>query len=258
MPGVKLSIAASEEAKKKNLCLVSGLCWRYDPGVRETIKRIQDGAIGEIVAIQETYVRGPYILRERKPGWNEMQYQFQNWYHFNWLSGDQTGAAVDPQHGQGLVGAGRRAAAEGLGPGRTPGVRRAEIRRPVRPPGHRIRVCQRRANVRLLPRHPRLLQQHSDVIIGTKGRAFCPPPRIEGEKPWRYKGPTPSMYDVEHRELFDAIRAGKTINNGHYMCIDIDAGDPRPDGLLHGPGDHVGSGHEVEVKAVRCRVTRGT
>ena len=37
-----------------------------------------------------TYVGGPYILRERKPEWNEMQYQFQNWYHFNWLSGNDT------------------------------------------------------------------------------------------------------------------------------------------------------------------------
>jgi myo-inositol 2-dehydrogenase / D-chiro-inositol 1-dehydrogenase len=43
-------------------------------------------------------------------------------------------------------------------------------------------------------------------------------PRIEGEKPWRYEGPGANMYDVEHKEMFDAIRAGKTINNGDYMC----------------------------------------
>ena len=60
-------MAAAEEAKKKNLCLVSGLCWRYDLGVRETMKRVHDGAIGEIVAIQETYLGAPYVLRERQP-----------------------------------------------------------------------------------------------------------------------------------------------------------------------------------------------
>ena len=27
------------------------------------------------------------------------------------------------------------------------------------------------------------------------------------------------MYDVEHKELFESIRAGKPINNGKYMCI---------------------------------------
>jgi hypothetical protein len=93
-PGVRVAMAASEEAKKKNLSLVSGLCWRYSEGVQETIKRIQDGQIGEIVAMQETYARGPYVLRERQPGWSEMEYQFQNWYHFNWLSGDDTAQSL--------------------------------------------------------------------------------------------------------------------------------------------------------------------
>ena len=31
-PGVRCVLATSEEAKRKNLNLVSGLCWRYDPG----------------------------------------------------------------------------------------------------------------------------------------------------------------------------------------------------------------------------------
>ena len=59
VPGMKLSMLAAEEAKKKNLCVVSGLCWRSDPGVRETMKRIKDGAIGDIVAIQENYLGTP-------------------------------------------------------------------------------------------------------------------------------------------------------------------------------------------------------
>ena len=39
-----------------------------------------------------------------------------------------------------------------------------------------------------------------------------------GEETFRYRGPKPSMYDVEHKELFAAIRSGETINNGDYMC----------------------------------------
>jgi len=27
------------------------------------------------------------------------------------------------------------------------------------------------------------------------------------------------MYDVEHKALFDGIRAGKPVNNGNYMCL---------------------------------------
>ena len=56
--GVRIAMAASEEAKKKNLSVVSGFCWRYDDGVRETIQRIRDGAIGEIVAVQATRLGG--------------------------------------------------------------------------------------------------------------------------------------------------------------------------------------------------------
>ena len=58
----------------------------------------------------------------------------------------------------------------------------------------------------------------SDHIIGTKGRANVLAHRIEGEQKWHYSGPKPSMYDVEHQELFAAIRAGKPINNGNYMA----------------------------------------
>ena len=55
----------------------------------------------------------------------------------------------------------------------------------------------------------------SNVIFGTKGRAFCPAsPTSKARNPGATKAPTPSMYDVEHKELFEAIRAGKTINNG--------------------------------------------
>ena len=41
--------------------------------------------------------------------------------------------------------------------------------------------------------------------------------RIEGKTKWKYEGPKVSMYDVEHKELFESIRAGKPINNGKYM-----------------------------------------
>src|SRR5207247_35595 len=47
-PGVRSVMATCEEAKKKNLSIVSGLCLRYDNGFRETVQRIQQGAIGDV------------------------------------------------------------------------------------------------------------------------------------------------------------------------------------------------------------------
>ena len=60
--GVRSVLATCEEAEKKGLNIVSGLCWRYDLGVRETINRIRDGAIGDIVAIHENYLTGTLWL----------------------------------------------------------------------------------------------------------------------------------------------------------------------------------------------------
>ena len=78
-PGVRSVLATAEEAKKKNLNLVAGLCWRYDYGVRETMKRVLDGAIGDIKAIQETYLAAPLWQRPGSPNWTEMVYQLRNW-----------------------------------------------------------------------------------------------------------------------------------------------------------------------------------
>ena len=44
--------------KKKSLSVVSGLCLRYDHGFRETVKRIHDGAIGDVLALQANDYRG--------------------------------------------------------------------------------------------------------------------------------------------------------------------------------------------------------
>lgn len=63
---------------------------KYQTEKQETMKRIKDGAIGRIVALQETYNCGPPWFRnkERQPEWTEMEYQMRNWYVFTWLSGD--------------------------------------------------------------------------------------------------------------------------------------------------------------------------
>jgi len=217
VPGLRIVMAACEEAKKKGLSIVSGLCWRYDPGVRETMKRVLDGAIGDIVAIQEKYMRTPYRLKERNPEWTELQWQLRNWYHFNWLSGDdilqslihsldKAAWALGDQPPIHAVGVGGRAAcfepkfgdqfdhfavayeyADGV---RVYGFGRAQD------------GCFR---------------ETSDNLLGTKGRCNLLKNRIEGETNWQYEGPKVSMYDVEHQELFASIRADKPINNGLYM-----------------------------------------
>ena len=86
--GVHKILEAAEIAEKNKTAFVSGLCYRYDTLRQEAVKRIKDGEIGEIVSVQSDYLRSPYSLNKREEGWSETEYQFRNWYHFTWLTGD--------------------------------------------------------------------------------------------------------------------------------------------------------------------------
>ena len=58
----------------------------------------------------------------------------------------------------------------------------------------------------------------NEYIYGTKGKANVFRHQVAGEDKWRYTGKSRNMYQAEHDEMFAAIRAGKPINNGEYMC----------------------------------------
>lgn len=51
-PGVRRVLAAAEEAKKKNLKVGVGLQRHHQAGYIETIKRIHDGQMGDIMAMR--------------------------------------------------------------------------------------------------------------------------------------------------------------------------------------------------------------
>jgi predicted dehydrogenase len=87
-PGIRKVLAAAEIAKQKKLNVVVGLQRRYQTNYRETLKRIQDGAIGDVVSGQVYWNSGGVWVNPRKPNQTEMEHQMRNWYYFNWLCGD--------------------------------------------------------------------------------------------------------------------------------------------------------------------------
>ncbi|MES2417144.1 MAG: Gfo/Idh/MocA family oxidoreductase [Bacteroidota bacterium] len=87
-PGIRRVLAAAEIAKQKKLNVVVGLQRRYQTNYRETLKRIQDGAIGDVVSGQVYWNSGGVWVKPRTAGQTEMNYQMRNWYYFNWLCGD--------------------------------------------------------------------------------------------------------------------------------------------------------------------------
>ncbi len=87
-PGVRRVLAAAEEAKKKKLKVAVGFQRRHKKGFQEMVKRIHEGAIGEVIytrAFANTPLRTGLV---RKPEMGELEYQCRNWYYFSWLSAD--------------------------------------------------------------------------------------------------------------------------------------------------------------------------
>lgn len=88
-PGARRVLAAALEAKKKGLKVGVGLQRRHKAGYIETIKRIQDGALG-----QHSYYRAFWnmgaarALVPRKPGMSELEFQLRNQFYFAWQCGD--------------------------------------------------------------------------------------------------------------------------------------------------------------------------
>jgi predicted dehydrogenase len=220
-PGVRAVFKAVEEARRKNLNLVSGLCYRYEPGRRELMKRVHDGALGDIVALQVTYNTGGLWVVPRKPGWSDMEWQVRNWLYFTWLSGDHiceqhihsldvAAWAMQDQYPVKAVGSGGRQSRTGPEYGHIFDHHSVVYEYPN---GIKIFSSCRQQNG--------CAKDVSDHVLGTQGTADVMKRTIHGRKPWRYDpgrdGPEVDMYQSEHNELIAALRSGRTINNGDYM-----------------------------------------
>ena len=86
--GIKKVLNAAKLAKEKNLNVVVGLQRHYQASYLEAYKRIQKGAIGNIVSGQVYWNGGGVWVRPRQANMTEMEYQMRNWYYFNWICGD--------------------------------------------------------------------------------------------------------------------------------------------------------------------------
>ena len=220
--GCKQIMATAEEAKKKSLSVVDGFCWRYESARREFYKRIHDGAIGEIRAIYATYLTGPVKAmpaKETRPaGMSDTEWQIRNWYNFVWLGGD--GLVEQAIHSVDKI----AWAMKDVPPlkctavgGRQIGNNEGNIWDHIEvnfewENGVRAFMAQRQTTG--------CHNENNDYILGSKGAAYIKAGRvyITGENQWKYEGPTPNMYQVEHNEMYAAIRQGKPMNNGVRMC----------------------------------------
>jgi len=211
-PGVRMVIEAGELAKKKGLGIAAGTQRRHQKSYQETIKRIKDGALGDILYAKAYWNGGQIWVVDREPSWSDMEWQIRNWNYFTWLGGDH----IVEQHIHNLdvmnwvLGAHPIRAVSGLG-------------------GRQARVGDRQGHIydhfAVEYEYPRGITVFSqcrqisncenivaEAVVGTKGSSNCAD-RIETKSDrWRFRGASTSPYHQEHQDLIASILAGNPIN----------------------------------------------
>jgi myo-inositol 2-dehydrogenase / D-chiro-inositol 1-dehydrogenase len=211
--GVRSIIESSEMAKKKKLAIVAGTQRRHQKSYLETMKRIHDGAIGEIVSAQCYWNQGGLWNHGRQSGWSDAEWQIRNWLYFAWLSGDH----IVEQHVHNLdvinwafnghpvscVGMGGRQARTDPAYGHIYDHFTIDY---TYPNGvHVMSMCRQidgtASNV-------------SEHLVGTLGTSN-PDGLIQGKNAWRHeRGRGERPYVQEHADLIASIRAGQPLNEG--------------------------------------------
>jgi predicted dehydrogenase len=209
--GVQRVLAAAQVAKSKKLNVVTGLQRRYQTSYRELMKRVHDGAIGEIVSAQAWWNSAGVWVHPREEGWSEMEYQMRNWYYFNWLCGDH----ITEQHIHNLdvINWAMEAfptQAQGMG-GRE--VRKGKDYGEIFDHHYVEFQYGNGAVLNSQCRHIKgTMTKVDELLIGTKGKVFFGDARItdnKGKTIYQFDKKTENQpYQAEHDELFASVAKG--------------------------------------------------
>lgn len=219
VPGVRMVLDAGELAKQRGLGIAAGTQRRHAKSYQETIQRIRDGAIGELVSARCYWNGGGIWVVDRQAGWSDMEWQLRNWPYFSWLSGDH----YLEQHVHNLdvmnwaLGMHPVKAVSGIG-------------------GRQVRTGKQFGNIydhfAVEYEYPSGLHMFSqarqingsdaiigEAVAGTRGasncRDFIHPKAGSG---WRFKGGETNPYCQEHADLIASIRAGQPINEARNVA----------------------------------------
>jgi myo-inositol 2-dehydrogenase / D-chiro-inositol 1-dehydrogenase len=219
--GVRSVLESTELARKRNLGILSGLNTRYSFRAQELVRRVHEGAIGEIVALHTARYASGVWVKPRQHGMTEMEYQMRNWYYFTWLSGDFNveqfvhqldfmAWLMQDRYPVRCYSTGGRQARTGPEYGHIY--------------DHFSSVFEYDNGVRVFAttRHQSGCSTVSNSIaMGTKGQASSGRiSSITGENPWQPppRDNEPPSHQLEHDAFFAALRQGRIINNGEYMA----------------------------------------
>lgn len=220
--GVRSVMESGELARSKGLSIVAGTMFRRETGSRETVRRLQAGMVGDIIACEAIWSSGELWAIKRQPDWSDMEYQLRNWLYYTWLSGDFI--VEQFVHNLDII---RWVLNEN--PLRAFGQGGRQVR--VDPQfGH---IYDHFAVEYQFPSGVRcfILDRHTDgctgrieeLFLGTKGQgsigSFGPwSIRPKGGQEWRFTEKRNNPYHQEHAELIHSIRTGQPLNEARQVA----------------------------------------
>ena len=213
-PGFNTLMAANKIADEKNLKVGVGLQRHHQTHYLEAIKRIRDGALGDLRYLRMYWNGSGIWIVPRKPGWTDMEYQIRNWNIFTWISGDH----ICEQHVHNLDvsnwimdahpveanGMGGRQVRTGKDNGY--GYDHHAVEFTYADGTKMFSQCRQIANC---------WSQVGEVAVGTEATAELSHggAKIGG---WRYRGKKNNPYDQEHIDWQAAVLEDKKMNEGWF------------------------------------------
>ncbi len=227
-PGCQVMYQAAAMAKQKNLKVAAGTQRRHQQGYIETIKRIKDGAIGDVVSLRAYWVNGGPIWHRGDKGANDLERQIRNWYHYIWLCGDH----ICEQHVHNLdicnwIMGGHPVRCWGMGGRQQLGDKSGEI-------WDNFAVeYEYEGGVRAFSYCGQIKRDWSRVSEGVHGSKGSADPsgviQPKGGQMWRFRDKATNAYVQEHVDLINAIQNDTAIERGR-------TGDRQHAHRHHGPG----------------------
>ncbi len=222
--GVRSVLETADLAKQKGLTVVAGTQMRRFEPIMETIKRLHDGAIGDITGGQVVRTGGAMrSWREeekyKRDEWSEMEYQIRRWLFWTWLSGD----FIVEMHVHNLdimnwIMGSHPVQCMGMG-------------------GRQARTAPEYGNVYdhfsveyLYPNDVRIEYMGTQIdqftyrndqrVSGTKGSAYLDFGNciIKGANPYEYTGEPKNPAVQEYADMIASIRKGDAINDGRQVA----------------------------------------
>jgi len=211
---IRSFIASANLATEKKLNVVAGTQRRHQAPYLDVMKRIRDGAIGELVGGQCYWNQGGLWVKKKEEGWSDMEWQCRNWLYFTWLSGDHI--VEQHVHNLDVINWAMDAvpvSAMGMG-------------------GRQVRVEPEYGNIfdhfaieYVYPNGARVMSmcrqtagasnRVAERVVGTKGSSdCCSYIQQAGAEEYKCKVEGINPYVQEHKDLIECIVNGTAINEG--------------------------------------------